>query len=455
MVRLFREEAAMTVETGVAGLVASAERLARLREFRGSPVEDFGARIKQVVLLASSSRGGSSMIAEMLRVSDSLIHLRGEFNPFLRMVGLTFPASESDSDQLDGDHLRGLDPALRKILDTELALDAGHAAQTIADDEMFGLDTAWRIAVQWPTLEFDPVAVAALTQRVLARLRLENHWEPGELRDTSKFQVQLLRELRSDGLPVSSRYYDLPPGLRDEAPGCGDGAPGEVLLEEPPFILQRPWQRVGERDLATKALVIKTPSNAYRLAFLCSLFPNARIRIVHLTRNPAAAINGLYDGWLYNGFHAHRMEDPLGIIDYGSCGDRRLWWKFDLPPGWREYTHSPLVDVCAFQWRMSHQTILADLDNGDIECLRIRFEDLISGGNTRVRTFAKLCDWLGIDLSSPLESVVRKGIEPISATRVPSLGRWHHRADKILPAINEQARTVAVRLGYGNSDSWI
>ncbi len=398
------------------------------------------------------------MLAELLRASDSLIHLRGEINPFLRLVGLAFPACESDSDLLNGDHLRRLAPELRKVLDTELGLDAGNPSETIGDDQLFGLETAWRLAVQWPTLDFDPVAIAALAQRVLSKLRFENHWAPGELRETSKFHVELLRELKAQGQPVSARYYDLPLKDRRETPDDSvDRAPGKVILEEPPFILQRPWKQAGERELATKALVIKSPSNAYRLSFLRSLFPGARIRVVHLTRNPAASINGLYDGWLYGGFHAHRMADPLGIIGYsdGLSDDRRQWWKFDLPPGWRDFTHSALLDVCAFQWRAAHEMILADLDQGDTSYLRIRFEDLISGQSLRIRTFGRLCDWLGIDLTGSFDSAVRKGIAPISATRVPGRGRWHQRADKILPAINDQCRTVAVRLGYGNQDCWI
>ena len=41
--------------------------------------------------------------------------------------------------------------------------------------------------------------------------------------------------------------------------------------------------------------MMKTPSNAYRASFLRALFPNARVQVLHLTRNPAAAINGLVD----------------------------------------------------------------------------------------------------------------------------------------------------------------
>src|SRR5438552_16777869 len=100
-------------------------RLEALRRQRGPALSNFPLRVRELVVVASSSRGGSSMLAETLRASTSLVHLRAELNPFLRLVGLTFPESGSGSDRLDAGHLHRLDPALRQTLDEELALDAG------------------------------------------------------------------------------------------------------------------------------------------------------------------------------------------------------------------------------------------------------------------------------------------------------------------------------------------
>lgn len=88
--------------------------------------------------------------------------------------------------------------------------------------------------------------------------------------------------------------------------------------------------------------MIKTPGNAYRLGFLRAAFPNARLRVLHLTRNPAASVNGLVDGWLHHGFHAYRLDEPLRITGYADVRPAdRHWWKFDLPPSWPEYTAAP------------------------------------------------------------------------------------------------------------------
>lgn len=430
-----------------------------LRELRGPALPEFCAQVRHVILVASSSRGGSSMLAAILRATDSLIHLQGEFNPFLRMVGLTYPASGTGSDELDSSHLHSLGPQLREVFDTELALEAGCATDVISDDERFGFDVAWRTALQWPSLGLDPVYVADMACRVLGSLRKEGWWSPGEPDGVAQFQCRLLRELRADGLPVSPRYYDLPEKMLRQEAADGDevSVPGEVLLEEPPFILAGPWRQASEADLATKPLVIKTPSNAYRLAFLRAVFPNARMRILHLTRNPAASINGLYDGWLHNGFHAHRMDHPLEIDGY--LGERdphhRLWWKFDLPPGWRQFTKASLLDVCAFQWRMAHQAVMDDAGAGYVDYLRMRFEDLVTGSERRVKSLAALSDWLGIPFAGPFERSARTGVGPVCATEPPAPLRWRRRASMIYPAIGGQVRECALRLGYGNEDTWI
>src|SRR4030095_12643091 len=57
----------------------------------------FRESVKHVVLLSSSSRGGSSVLAEYLRSSRSMLHLRGELNAFLVVHGLRHPHARPDS----------------------------------------------------------------------------------------------------------------------------------------------------------------------------------------------------------------------------------------------------------------------------------------------------------------------------------------------------------------------
>lgn len=402
------------------------ERLARLRVLRGPAVAGFPGRVRTLVVVASSSRGGSSMLTELLRSSPALLHLRGEINPFLRLAGLGFPQSGTGSDALRASDLLGLDADGRRVLDEELSLDAGTLCDRPDHDEPFLLDAAWRFAVQWPSLDLDPDAFVRAASRVS--------------RGTD-FLAAMVDEL---GLDLA--YYDVP-----GAPPPRHRFTHRTLIEEPPFIVPRPWRRASAAEVAAKPLVIKTPSNAYRLGFLRALFPNARIRMIHLTRNPGAAVNGLCDGWRHHGFHAHRMPTPLRIGGYTD----RWWWKFDLPPGWRAFTGSTLPEVCAFQWRSAHRAILDDAARGDLDYLRVRFEDLIRSPSCRLAAVERIAGWLRVPYDRDLKRAARDGLDPVVATAPPGPGRWRKRADAILPALDAEVRAVGAELGYADESEWI
>ncbi|RKT53818.1 sulfotransferase [Saccharothrix australiensis] len=439
------------VRRGFAGDLAG--RLAELRALRGPAVDGFTGRVRDLVVIASSSRGGSSMVTELLRHSPRVLHLRAEINPFLRLAGLGHPDSATGSDRLGAEHLHALAPHVRQELDRELALDAGTPCDAV-DDEQYALDVAWRITVQWPDFDLDPRLLTRLALRVLGEVRAARGWRAGEVRDVVAFHLALLEALRAGGLPVDARYYDLPAARR----GSGEplGAPGDTLVEEPPFVLTQPWRRADEHDVAHKSLVVKTPSNAYRIGFLRALFPHARLRVVHLTRNPAAAINGLYDGWRHDGFHAHRVAEPLRISGYADHRPQdRLWWKFDLPPGWREYTDAPLTRVCGFQWHRCHQAVLDEVAPVAADTVRIRFEDLIRSRRSRVDCARHLAEWLGVPFDGALRRAAQEGIGPVVATAAPAPARWRARAGLILRAVRGPVRDLAERLGYDAEDGWI
>ncbi|MFH8349959.1 sulfotransferase [Streptomyces sp. NPDC018045] len=437
------------------GLGTLHQRLDALRPLRGPAVPDFPDRVGEVVVLACSSRGGSSMVAELLRHSDALLHFQAETNPFLRLAGLGHPESRAGSDALGSEHVAALEPWARSVLAEEMARDAGSAARE-RDENQLCADLAWRLIVQWPELPLEPLELVGTIRRVWRAHPHRRPDVPGES-DEIRCLLGVLEELSGRGLPVDPRYYDLPEEALRRYPSTdtGPGAPGGFLVEEPPFVVARPWRRADIADLHDKPLVIKTPSNAYRLNFLRSLFPHARFRILHLTRNPAAAVNGLYDGWRYHGFHAHRMEKPLDIAGYVEQNeDNRWWWKFDLPPGWEEYTGARLADVCAFQWRSAHEAVLGHLGDASTDSMTMRFEDLTTDPAGRIAAFEKLSAWLGIPLAGDFRRAVHHGIRPVVATARPRGWRWKERAAVIEPAIDRKTAEVAERLGYGDRSQW-
>ena len=383
--------------------------LTELTARRGEGVSNLTGCVREVILVLSSSRGGSTMLSELLRNSDGLLHLRGEVTPFLRLVGLSYPLS-GPSDALDASHLAGLSPELRSILDQELALDVGSRA-TDERDEHLVEDIAWRWAIQWPDSGMKAEQWVDLATRALA---MSSSDLSGRLdgRGLGRQLIVAARSLVDGAGPVlDPAFYDLPPWTTNGAAEAPAVFSPSLLLEEPPFVLPVPWRRAMADQVARLPLIVKSPSSAYRLPFLRALFPNARIRTIHLTRNPAASINGLYDGWRHRGFHSHDLGSDLHLTDYvDRDGTPSSWWKFDLAPGWEEVSKTSLLEVCAFQWRTAHRWILdGDLDGQDY--LRVRFEDLMRA-ETRVSTVEAIAAWMEIPAGGPLLEAAGPGSIP-------------------------------------------
>ena len=67
-------------------MTLSKSELARVRD-RLAPLHESTPcvrldQVRDVVVVASSSRGGSSMLMELLRYSENLLHLQAELIPF-------------------------------------------------------------------------------------------------------------------------------------------------------------------------------------------------------------------------------------------------------------------------------------------------------------------------------------------------------------------------------------
>jgi hypothetical protein len=193
--------------------------------------------------------------------------------------------------------------------------------------------------------------------------------------------------------------------------------------------------------------------DAYRLEQLRELFPAAHMTVVHLVRNPAAAVNGLIDGWLDRGFFTHRLGDlsPLNIDGYSHLPWGRQWWNFDLPPGWSGVAERPLPEVCAYQWCAAHQAILADARVADAY-IRVCAEDLTYGKTRRLNAVGQVIRQLG--LTAP--PVPMRPERFVMMTVRPRPGRWRTRGSQLRPVLETPAvRSMAERLGYQTSSRWI
>lgn len=376
------------------------------------------------MLLVSSSRGGSSVFTEGLREIPGLLHIRAEVNPFLRVAGF-----EGDDDALDASSPGDADRFAR-----ELAFDIGRRAPAQED---LALDVVWRLLVQWPDRDWDLGALIARVQAVPVSA------------DLDAYHLAVLRAVE-----VEPHFYDVDSDLLGAVfPGrpVPSGPPGVGLVEEPPFVCISPWARATAMEMRARPLIIKTPSNAYRLDWFRAMFPNARIRLLHLVRNPAAAINGLYDGWRYHGFHS-RPAEGLDVEGYTDHRPRdRGWWKYDVPPGWRALRHRPLPEICAAQWCGAHEAVLAS----DLPALRVRFEDFVRDADSRLEMLDEVCAWLGVPLVEPARSSLRGPLARVMSTQRPRIRRWFARASLLEPVLEtERVRGLAAALGYGPPETW-
>ncbi len=402
--------------------------LADLRRRRAADADALAA-VRDVVVVASSSRGGSSMVGELLRRAAGLVHLSAESNPLFVLAGLS-PGRE------------------RAVLAGELAADLGTPGDVLDDAGREALchQAAWRLVLQWPTAGIDVDDAVAWGAAALDRS------PAGTAFDRDAFALELVAAARGAGAPLDPWYYDVPAArVAARFPGlpAPDGPPGQALVEMPPFVLPRPWRRASPTELAAGTVVLTTPRNSYRLPFLRSLFPGARLRLVHLVRNPAAAVNGLVDGWHHRGFFNVAVDRRLGIPGYSDrypWGDR--WWNYDFPPDWVAHVGQPLPAVCAAQWRSPHEAALAAVEALGLDVLRLRFEDLVGPPAMREPAVAALAGFVGL-APAAARALAAAVLPPVMATEAPRPARWRARGEELGSVLGDPATLeLAGRLGY-------
>jgi hypothetical protein len=370
----------------------------------------------RVTVVLGSSRSGSSLLFHLLSESGAFVSPQGEETPFYRLAGQGWVTTKSQSDVI---RIPVDEPIRARALDL-LSADIGGDVKSEIQDPAYLAQCATRLLWQWSHLDLGPDRVWETFSK----------WARTSADATSLWMNVL------EALDLETGFYDLPGpksrNLHFEAP--------DFFLEEPPFVIQHP----RDRPEGSLPLLLKTSTNAYRIAWLKTLFPGVEFRFVILARNPAACINGLMDGWLSNAFHSHNLQfvAPLkirGYTDVVPFGDR--WWKFDLPPGWNDFDDAPLADVCAFQWRAAYSAILQQSEGA----LMVKCEDLMNPALT-ASVLERICEFSG---ATPLRQPQLSQIRPIMASQTPGPARWRTREDEIWPLLQEsRVREIAERLGY-------
>ncbi|MBC3906173.1 sulfotransferase [Undibacterium umbellatum] len=405
-----------------------------INELRQVAHSDFAAQVKHVAVILTAPRSGSSLLKSVLSTHPEIASLDGEMEPFLALTRNGF-GRNSDSDAFS--HLDNRDALLDNIFD-DMTLPA------VGYPEYDFLRSRWekRLLLQFPSLFSNADAYSKLLLDLDA---VFDQAQEQQIQGEAMLQDLILsRIFKSETWRLD--YYD---GKKSPAANhCFNEA---MKLEEPPFVLPRHYRRrFRAGDAREKTLLFKTPPDVYRLGIYEQLFPNAQIKYLHLTRGYAQSVNGLMDGWLSPVAFFSRDLEPAGvnlaIKGYSNhVGFGKRWWKFDLPPNWREYINASLEDVCLNQWLSAHQTILASR----VETLPVSFEEFLSKPAVVIK---KITSYLGLREMPGLPAF------PVTmATEAPKIRRWQKREDSLLRlGGRSEVKNMMGDLAYQMSpDTWL
>ncbi|MFA5005458.1 MAG: hypothetical protein WC561_05000 [Candidatus Omnitrophota bacterium] len=418
--------------------------------------------IKRAVIINAAPRSGSSLLFALLKKIPQFYSPSAECVPFYKLAGLS--ADNFGSDSIPEAPLITQELLFGLSRDILADLSVSSAMGDIFNDEklleQYIDDLVLRFSLQWPQVDFSYDLFSRLARDAFTAYRKahkEFHKEG--------FYLELFGCLMQAYPQINPYYYDIAPALiAAKFPGlklpCAP-AHQEPMIEEAPFVLLSPAQKARAVDLAEKTLLLKSSVDAYRMPFIRSLMPQADIKIIYLTRNPAASINGLYDGWLHRGFFSYNMEPLLKKYFKGSArmhlriagySDKyewgKWWWSYDLPPGWQEYVTGKLEEVCAFQWVSANTAISGYLKASGKQYCLARYEKIIESPESRRKEISMVLDFIGADHSA-LNQMGLDKLPTIQATEAPRVFRWKDRRGIILPVLEEpKVSLIAKQLGY-------
>lgn len=422
--------------------------------------------VRRVAIINSAPRSGSSLLFAILKKIPGIYSLSGESVPFYKLNGLSSDSFQSD--EIPEELLNTIDGNTDFNRDLISDFSIVYDEDSMDDDllEHYTDDLVLRFAIQWPQIDFNYERFRKIAKHTFHNNSAQRRFSKEE------FYLELVKNLRDEYPVINPYYYDIPPYMIKERfpdePIPSAPPNSTLMIEEPPFILLSPHIKVNRNDLSEKILLLKTPINCYRMDYIKKVFSNADISIIYLTRNPAASINGLYEGWLYRGYFSHNLETfyeenrlkfkELKITGYSDKHEwGKKWWNYDLPPGWQDYTRKKLEEVCAFQWCSANKAITEYLNNNNINCCRIRYENIVANLISRFNEIERIIEFLGLQQST-IESLKIDKLPIVQATELPQQYRWKKRKNIILPLFSSYKLSMMLsQLGYDKNsiEEWV
>jgi hypothetical protein len=424
--------------------------------------------IRRIVVINSSSRSGSSLLYALLSKLPGVISLTGEASPFYKLNISLDRFNPHESEKIPS-------ALLEKVIDFEglsedflsdIYLPEKASRIEEIDKENYIDDLMLRFLLQWTDIDAHEDELKEIITRIF-----EIHATANPDFNTENFYLDMLECLSRRWPQINPFYYDIGTdrtALRFPSVEIPSAPPvSRFTIEEPPFILLHPAKRAGIGDLHRSILLLKSTVDCYRMNLLEKLFPNAETKVIHLVRNPAATINGIFDGWHHRGFFSHNLGccfsghahvKELNIKGYSDVYPHgKNWWNFDLPAGWQEYADRELLEVCAFQWCSANAEILENLGSSRQCSCTVHFEDVIRSVESRRAEFARILEFMGIHPQEE-ERLGLESLPVVQSTLPPQLYRWKKRKDLIERLLDDpRILEMSNRLGYfkNSIDGWL
>jgi hypothetical protein len=202
------------------------------------------------------------------------------------------------------------------------------------------------------------------------------------------------------------------------------------------------YQRLGAGWVLDKTCI-----NVMRVPYLYALFPQARF--VFIQRDGRDNISSMIDGWRMGrtdgrfelSLHLGPLPERVAIN-----GGEFKEWAFFLAPGWREYNHASLEEVCAFQWVSANRLALDAKKLVPAEqWIHLRYEDLFE---RPVEMFGEAFARLGIAFTPELQARCAN-LQPTSIVKGrPKRQKWREHNPEAIERILPSIAPVMRELGY-------
>lgn len=236
-------------------------------------------------------------------------------------------------------------------------------------------------------------------------------------------------------------YGPLNNGWQSEAAGAEHARP-----EHREAALRYFYQRLGAGWVLDKTCI-----NVMRIPYLYRLFPQAKF--VFIQRDGRDNVSSMMDGWRMGRtdgrFELSQFFGPFPEEVAINGGEFREW-AFFLPPGWRQYNHASLEEVCAYQWITANRLALeakAEIPPG--QWVHLRYEDIFE---RPVEMFQEAFARLDIPFTAELRSRCAN-LRPTSIVKgTPRKQKWKASNPEAIQRILPMIRPLMLEMGYDPED---